>query len=263
MNTNDPIQDAQQLLKTIDKFANIGLDLAKRIADVEGRQVLVRELGLAAVKVLFAEQAPSAAHGRADSSTLEAAVEREGDVETGLDIEEGAKAEHAVGILAEFQHESDSRAEFFDAQQPDDTRAPLEDHPSMVTTVLSAMPSVIGLHPGVMAVQALAGSIVQMAETAEIETTKRAQIMRQRDETIARIQAVQQTMELYLNRTFDERKENFSRLFDVLDRAQEGNDLQGMQLALSGILELVKTSPFKDFASFKERWENPETVWEL
>ena len=250
MSINDQIFQAQELLENINRFANIGLGLAQRIADVEGRQALVKELGQAAVNVLFAE-APSGAYSNADSSMLEA------------NVETGTEAQHALGILASFQNEPGSQTQLFDTQQPGDTRAPLENRPNMVTTVLSAIPSAIALHPGVMAVQVLAGSVVQMAETAEIETTKRAEITRQRDQTIARIQAVQQTMELYLNRTFDERRENFSRLFDVLDRAQEGNDLQGMQLALTGILELVKTSPFKDFASFKESWENPETVWEL
>ena len=109
----------------------------------------------------------------------------------------------------------------------------------------------------------LTDALRDMNEVAEIETTKRTEIMAERDETIARIDATRRAMELYLNRTFDERRDNFSRLFDVLDRAQNNNDTTGMQMALSSILELVKTSPFKDFDSFKKSFDDPEHVWEF
>ena len=109
----------------------------------------------------------------------------------------------------------------------------------------------------------LTDALRDMNEVAEIETTKRTEIMAERDETIARIDATRRAMELYLNRTFDERRDNFSKLFDVLDRAQSNNDPTGMQMALSSILELVKTSPFKDFDSFKKSFDDPDHVWEF
>lgn len=55
-----------------------------------------------------------------------------------------------------------------------------------------------------------------------------------------------------LDKTFDERRENFRRLFDNLDAAlASGRDDAAAQVSdlLSAITDLAKTSPFKDLKS--------------
>jgi AraC-like DNA-binding protein len=50
-------------------------------------------------------------------------------------------------------------------------------------------------------------------------------------------------------RSFDERRENFARLFDALDHAR---DRESFALALAAIVDLAKSSPLKDVASLAD-----------
>ncbi|NLZ57099.1 MAG: hypothetical protein GX898_02135 [Corynebacterium sp.] len=55
----------------------------------------------------------------------------------------------------------------------------------------------------------------------------------------------------YLDRSFDERKENFQRLFTVVDDALEKDNIQQLAMGLDSILKLAETSPFKDLSSIE------------
>lgn len=72
-----------------------------------------------------------------------------------------------------------------------------------------------------------------------------------------------------LDEVFDERRENFRRLFDQLDRALEsGGENSAAQAAglLDAITDLAKTSPFKDLKSpelFVQEFLKPGRVIEL
>lgn len=127
-----------------------------------------------------------------------------------------------------------------------------------------------GLNPTMMYVQAgLQGTQLvtdfarDYVETVQRETTARHNITAHRDVRIAEIETVRVTLELYLEKTFDERRANFRELFALLDTAQAQADLNGMQLLLGGILDLAKASPFKDLATFKANLDNPDFVLEL
>lgn len=52
----------------------------------------------------------------------------------------------------------------------------------------------------------------------------------------------------YLDRSFDERRENFARLFDALDRAMEARDPALVGQVLNSVVSLAQSSPFKDLA---------------
>lgn len=84
------------------------------------------------------------------------------------------------------------------------------------------------------------------------EQTKRQEI-RAWEQTQLEIIAVQRKFLLTaLRRTFDERGENFRRLFDDLDTALESNaEDAAARVAdiLGAITDLAKTSPFKDLKS--------------
>ncbi|MDL2343453.1 hypothetical protein QOL99_04720 [Deinococcus sp. MIMF12] len=120
-----------------------------------------------------------------------------------------------------------------------------------------------GAQMALMAARQLADAYVDYAKFAQVETTKRAQIDAWRQTTTEQIHSTRQVLELYLERTFDERRQNFGRMFEALDEAQVQGDLPGMQLMLSGILDLAKSSPFRDLAEFEQRLNDPTFVLDL
>lgn len=83
----------------------------------------------------------------------------------------------------------------------------------------------------------------QYQEIKQREMTRREAIRADRDIALANIKAQKDILELYLNRTFDERKHNFERLFKTLDIAIKNDNLELMNGALSSIVEIAKTSP--------------------
>ncbi|KEF33472.1 hypothetical protein RDMS_12395 [Deinococcus sp. RL] len=95
------------------------------------------------------------------------------------------------------------------------------------------------------------------------EETKRAEIASQ---TAVRLQELDLSRELlaqYLDRSFDERRDNFVRLFDALDRAQAEGDQTSMSAALDGILALAKSSPFLSLAEARRRMAQGDYEVEL
>ncbi|MEK0211207.1 hypothetical protein WM019_03495 [Bifidobacterium mongoliense] len=80
----------------------------------------------------------------------------------------------------------------------------------------------------------------------EVQKTQRADISARRDIAIAKIEAQKEALQSYLDKSFDERKENFNTLFAVVDHALATNDMQELAMSLQGILTLADTSPFKD-----------------
>lgn len=65
---------------------------------------------------------------------------------------------------------------------------------------------------------------------------------------IERIRTVRDTMLSYLDRSFDERRKNFDALFSRLDAAIAQRDVDTMSRTLDTIVEIARSSPFKDLA---------------
>ena len=68
----------------------------------------------------------------------------------------------------------------------------------------------------------------------------------------------------YLDRSFDERAENFRALFAVVDNAIASGNNEQLALTLSSITEIAKSSPFKDLAnlaSVRAALDNPDHEW--
>jgi hypothetical protein len=248
VNNMDHINQARTLLETINKFATVGLVLAERISDSGGREELIRELGQAAVAVLIPGiQRPMSL---ADQPNIQAA---EDETETEDWTESTVEQTGNEPRESTFNHVQK-------AVEPKPIYAVSSTYGPMFP---GAIPQIMSAAPALMGAQMLLNVVQVIAETTEIQITERTKIIADRDVAIRQIDATREIISLYIERTFDERRENFDRLFAVLDRAQDDGSLEQMQLALTGILELVKTSPFKDFASFKKNWENPDTIWEL
>jgi hypothetical protein len=70
----------------------------------------------------------------------------------------------------------------------------------------------------------------------------------------------------YLQHSFDERTQSFQSLFEIVDQAILSDNNQQLGMALQTIIELAKSSPFKDLADLstvKMALDNPDHVWEL
>lgn len=101
---------------------------------------------------------------------------------------------------------------------------------------------------------------------AEQEQTKRREIEAWEKVTIAKINAQRDLLMAYLNRSFDERAENFRHLFCVVDRAIAADNNDQLALALHSITELAKSSPFKELAnlaSVRAALDDPNHEWEF
>jgi ribonucleotide reductase alpha subunit len=101
---------------------------------------------------------------------------------------------------------------------------------------------------------------------AEQEQTKRREIEAWEKATIAKINAQRDLLMAYLNRSFDERAENFGHLFCVVDRAIAADNNDQLALALHSITELAKSSPFKELAnlaSIRAALDDPDHEWEF
>jgi len=101
---------------------------------------------------------------------------------------------------------------------------------------------------------------------AEQERTKRRDIEAWEKESITRINAQRELLMTYLERSFDERAENFRALFGVVDNALVSGDNEKLALALSSITEIANSSPFSEFAnltSVRAALNNPHHIWEF
>lgn len=101
---------------------------------------------------------------------------------------------------------------------------------------------------------------------AEQEQTKRREIEACEKVTIAKINGQRDLLMAYLNRSFDERAENFRTLFGVVDQAMAAGNNEQLALALHSITELAKSSPFKELAnlaSVRAALNDPNHEWEF
>ena len=114
--------------------------------------------------------------------------------------------------------------------------------------------------------QQMVSAYTEYLTIAEQEKTKRRDIEAWEKEAIARINAQRDLVITYLDRSFDERAENFRSLFGVVDNALCEGDNEQLAIALNSITEIAKSSPFKDLAnltSFRAALNDPNHVWEF
>ncbi|MFH7024746.1 MAG: hypothetical protein ACHBN1_04925 [Heteroscytonema crispum UTEX LB 1556] len=99
---------------------------------------------------------------------------------------------------------------------------------------------------------------------AEQEKTKRRDIDAWEKTTIAQINAQRELLMAYLDRSFDERAENFRALFAVVDSAIASGNNDQLALTLNLIAEIAKSSPFKELsnlASVRAALDDPNHEW--
>jgi hypothetical protein len=100
----------------------------------------------------------------------------------------------------------------------------------------------------------------------EQERTKRRGIEADETVALAEIAAKRELFLEYLTRSFDERSTNFASLFERVDSALEKGDVQALALLTNAIVDLAKSSPFKDLATIdatRKALKNPDHEWEV
>jgi len=115
-------------------------------------------------------------------------------------------------------------------------------------------------------VKDIAAEYTKVKTVAEIEKSKRTEIRAESNVELARIAAKKELIMTYLDRSFDERKENFSRLFDLADQALKSGNNDALAQVSSSIVELAKESPFKalgDSLSTSEALADPNFKWKV
>jgi hypothetical protein len=93
--------------------------------------------------------------------------------------------------------------------------------------------------------QKIMGAVRDWQETVAVEATKQHAIAAEEARWLAAIEADREILLTYLDRSFDERRENFRRLFEELDRAMSG-DTAHVADVLAAITTLAMKSPFQD-----------------
>jgi ribonucleotide reductase alpha subunit len=109
-------------------------------------------------------------------------------------------------------------------------------------------------------------TLTEYLTIAEKEKTKRYKIRAWEKVQLVEIEAKRDLLVGYLERSFDERAENFQLLFQLVDQAISSGNNQQLSLALQAVIELAKSSPFKDLANLstvKAALGNPEYIWEF
>ena len=113
-------------------------------------------------------------------------------------------------------------------------------------------------------VDIVASAYTEYEIIAEQEQTKRREIEAWEKQTITKINAQRELLMAYLDRSFDERAENFRALFTVVDNAIASGNNDQLALTLNSITEIAKSSPFKDLAnlaSVRAALDDPDHEW--
>lgn len=98
------------------------------------------------------------------------------------------------------------------------------------------------------------------------QETKREEIRAERDVAIARINAMSDSIKLYLEKTFDERSEIFSKQFEAVDEALRTGNTEMLALTLNSINTLAASSPFKslaDIGQVQQALTDGNTEWDI
>lgn len=116
------------------------------------------------------------------------------------------------------------------------------------------------------ALNTLASAAQESIRYAEDQDVKREEIRAMRDTSIAQINAIKESLQTYLEKSFDERKDLFAKQFECVDAALASGNTEMLAVALSSINSLAASSPFKnlsDYASVQKSLLDPNTEWDI
>jgi len=100
-------------------------------------------------------------------------------------------------------------------------------------------------------------------KTLDEQKTTRKNIKAKRDIAIKSIEAQKEILLDYFNKRFSERKDSLDKFFSLLDSAVKEKNEKQLDVALAGILGILKDNPLGDFQAFKENMLMPDYKIEL
>jgi hypothetical protein len=105
----------------------------------------------------------------------------------------------------------------------------------------------IGKAPAVGIADVLAGikTVAECVRDIQKERTEQTRLRESARVEVERIHAMRDVLLDYLDRSFDERRDNFRQLFERLDGAIEKDNVQLAAAVLDSVVKLADSSPFK------------------
>jgi hypothetical protein len=122
--------------------------------------------------------------------------------------------------------------------------------------------------PDVGLAEVLAGiqTIAECARDIQKERTEQTRLRESARVEVERIHATRDVLMAYLDRSFDERRENFRQLFERLDAAIASDNVQMAGVVLDSVVKLADSSPFKalqDVASARAALSEKGKEWQF
>jgi len=102
----------------------------------------------------------------------------------------------------------------------------------------------------------LLNSFNENHKISEEEQTKRININAMKEYEIEKIKLQKEVIKDYFEKSFSERKSNFNRMFDALDKGIENNNIEAIQASMNLIITLSKESPLKEVQSLMNDFNN-------
>lgn len=90
--------------------------------------------------------------------------------------------------------------------------------------------------------------IAATIRTVANSSVERERIRAEAEEEIQNIHYARDALLTYLDKSFDERRVNFERLFGIVDKALDSGQLDAVAKGLDAIVDLAAQSPFKALA---------------
>jgi DNA polymerase III delta prime subunit len=105
----------------------------------------------------------------------------------------------------------------------------------------------MGKAPVVGIADVLAGikTVAECVRDIQKERTEQTRLRESARVEVERIHAMRDVLLDYLDRSFDERRDNFRQLFERLDSAIEKDNVQLAAAVLDSVVKLADASPFK------------------
>lgn len=137
---------------------------------------------------------------------------------------------------------------------------------NLVKTSGNLAKSAAAMATGAQALKEIHQHYTEYQITVEQETTKRSAIEAKRQIDLAEIESKREFFMSFLDQSFGERKDVFGKFFEVVDSALDDDDPVKLKMALDGILETAKSSPFGhlvDIQQTQQALEDEEFVWKI
>lgn len=131
--------------------------------------------------------------------------------------------------------------------------------PKPTATHESSLSAIAGLVDGLR-------TIAESINGIQKERTRQTELRLSASVEIARIHSTRDVLRDYLERSFDERRANFDKLFERVDAAIAAGNVELVSATLHAVVTLAQSSPFKaltDHASTRAALQEKGKTWDF